>query len=147
MEAATGTRLPAYVWRLVAQLFWAYDGAARRIHLTVQADALTLDIDRAAPCGLILHELFSNALKHAFPDERPGTIEVALRRAAHQVTLSVRDTGVGFPPAFDVRRTDSLGLKLVSMLTEQLEGTITLECDGGTTLTLAFPLPLSEMTR
>ncbi len=66
---------------------------------------------------------------------------------AHQVTLSVRDTGVGFPPAFDVRRTDSLGLKLVSMLTEQLEGTITLECDGGTTLTLAFPLPLSEMTR
>jgi PAS domain S-box-containing protein len=139
--------LAAYVRQLAAQLFHAYDGAARRLSLTVQADPVTLDIDRAAPCGLILTELFSNALQHAFPGGGPGTIAVVLRGAAHQVALSVRDSGVGFPPAFDVGRADSLGLKLVAMLTKQLDGTLTQACEGGTTLTLAFPLPPSERTR
>jgi two-component sensor histidine kinase len=106
-----------------------------------------LVIDRAAPCALILHELLSNVLTHAFTDGRPGTIEVTLRRAAHQVTLSVRDTGVGLPQGLDVRHTNSLGLKFVLMLTEQLDGTISLKCDSGTILTLAFPLPPWELTR
>jgi two-component sensor histidine kinase len=136
-----------YVRRLAGQLLRAYGGATRRIRLSVQADPIALDIDRAAPCALILHELLSNALTHAFADGRPGTIEVTLRRAAHQVTLSVRDTGVGLPQGLDVRHTNSLGLKLVLMLTEQLDGTITLKCDSGTILTLVFPLPPWELTR
>jgi PAS domain S-box-containing protein len=142
------SRVPfaAYVRQLVAQLFRAYDGPARRIRLTLQTDPIALDIDKAAPCGLILHELFSNALKHAFPGGRPGTITVALRCAAHQVTLQVRDTGVGISPALDVRRPSSLGLKLVSMLTDQLEGTLVLAREEGSAFTLTIPFPATEPT-
>jgi PAS domain S-box-containing protein len=75
-----------YVRQLTAQLFRAYGGEARRIRLIVHADPLDLEIDKATPCGLILHELLANAFTHAFPDGRPGTIDVALRRAARQPT-------------------------------------------------------------
>jgi PAS domain S-box-containing protein len=129
-----------YVRRLAAQLLRAYDVAPRRIRLSVHADPLTLDIDKAAPCALIFHELFSNALKHAFPDGRPGTIDVALHCTPHQLTLRVRDSGVGVPPELDWRHTNTLGLKLISMLTEQLGGTLRLDREGGTTFTLTVPL-------
>jgi PAS domain S-box-containing protein len=129
-----------YVRRLAAQLLRAYDVAPRRIRLSIHADPLTLDIDKAAPCALIFHELFSNALKHAFPDGRPGTIDVALHCTPHQLTLQVRDSGVGVPPELDWRHTNTLGLKLISMLTEQLGGTLRLDREGGTTFTLTVPL-------
>jgi len=129
-----------YVRRLAAQLLRAYDVAPRRIRLSIHADPLTLDIDKAAPCALIFHELFSNALKHAFPDGRPGTIDVALHCTSYQLTLWVRDSGVGVPPELDWRHTNTLGLKLISMLTEQLGGTLRLDREGGTTFTLTVPL-------
>jgi two-component sensor histidine kinase len=130
-----------YVRRLAAQLLRAYDGAARRIRLNLEADPIALDIERATPCALIFHELLSNALTHAFPNGRSGTIDVALRRAGDQLTLAVRDSGVGVPQALEVRRPRSLGLKLISILTEQLDGTLVLEREGGTTFTLTLPLP------
>jgi PAS domain S-box-containing protein len=129
-----------YVRRLAAQLLRAYDVAPRRIRLSIHADPLTLDIDKAAPCALIFHELFSNALKHAFPDGRLGTIDVALHCTSYQLTLWVRDSGVGVPPELDWRHTNTLGLKLISMLTEQLGGTLRLDREGGTTFTLTVPL-------
>jgi two-component sensor histidine kinase/DNA-binding NarL/FixJ family response regulator len=128
-----------YVRRLAAQLLRAYDGAARRIRLNLEADPIALDIERATPCALIFHELLSNALTHAFPNGRSGTIDVALRRAGDQLTLAVRDSGVGVPQALEVRRPRSLGLKLISILTEQLDGTLVLEREGGTTFTLTLP--------
>jgi two-component sensor histidine kinase len=129
-----------YVRRLAAQLLRAYNVAPRRIRLSIQADPFTLNIDKAAPCALIFHELFSNALKHAFPDGRPGTIAVALHCTSHQLVLSVQDSGVGVPPGLDWRHTNTLGLKLISMLTEQLGGTLRLDRQGGTAFTLTVPL-------
>jgi two-component sensor histidine kinase len=142
------SRVPfgTYLRWLTAQLSRAYDAEARRIRLTVEAEPLDLDIDKAAACGLILHELLSNALTHAFPGGRSGSINVALRRADHEIILSVKDSGVGMPQALEVQRPSSLGLKLVSMLTDQLEGILVLTQEGGTTFTLTVPLYPTALT-
>ena len=129
-----------YLQRLAAQLLRAYGVAPRRIRLTIDADHLALDIDKAVPCALIFHELLSNALKHGFPARRPGTIDVGLHCTSHQLTMWVRDNGVGVPPALDWQHTNTLGLKLVSMLAEQLGGSLLLDREGGTTFTLMVPL-------
>ncbi len=136
------SRVPfdVYVRRLATQLLRAYEMTLRRIRLNIHADPLTLDIDKAAPCALIFHELFSNALKHAFPAGRAGTIDVGLNCTPHQLTMWVRDSGVGVPPALDWQHTNTLGLKLISMLTEQLGGNLHLDREGGTTFTLTIPL-------
>ena len=115
--------------------------------LTTHLEAVTLPLDSAVPCGLILHELLSNALKHAFPNGQGGTITLDLRATPEQhVTLRVIDTGVGVPDGFDVRQTDSFGLQLVCALTEQLGGTLTVAGQGGTTCTLTFPVPATAQS-
>jgi two-component sensor histidine kinase len=104
----------------------------------VQADAVFLTPDAAIPCGLLLTEVISNALKYAFPAGQRGEVEVGVPNG-QEVTVVVRDTGVGFLEDLDFRHTESLGLQLVGMLTEQLQSTITLERRCGTTFTLRFP--------
>jgi PAS domain S-box-containing protein len=136
------SRVPfeVYVRRLAARLLRAYEVVPRHIRLTIHADHLALDIDKAAPCALIFHELLSNALKHGFPAGRPGTIDVGLHCTSYQFIMWVRDNGVGVPPGLDWQHTHTLGLKLVSMLGEQLGGHLVLEREGGTTFTLTVPL-------
>jgi len=93
----------------------------------------------AVPCGLILNELISNALKHAFPAGRKGVLTIRLRRRKDgAVELRIADNGVGFPEGLDFRRTESLGLQIVSLLVGQLEGTIKLDGKNGTAFTVAF---------
>ena len=135
-------RLAPYVRRLSDSLLRAYGVEPGRVTLKTHLDELALPLDSAIPCGLIFHELLSNALKHAFPDGQYGEISLELRAEPDQhATLRVADTGVGVPEGLDFRRTDSLGLQLVCALTEQIEGTITMERRGGTAFTLTFPLP------
>jgi two-component sensor histidine kinase len=98
-----------------------------------------LDVNKATPCGLILNELLCNALKHAFPAGRSGEIRIDLRvDAAQQVTLVVSDTGIGLPTELDFPNAESLGLQLISTLTEQLDGTLVLDRGNGTVFTLIF---------
>jgi two-component sensor histidine kinase len=128
-----------YVRDLASQLVRLYDVQSERVSLLLHIDSLLLDISKAISCGMILNELISNALKHAFPDGRTGEIRVDLRTDASQkVTLVVRDTGIGFPVGLDFRNAESLGLQLVYTLTEQLDGTIELERRDGTVFTLTF---------
>jgi two-component sensor histidine kinase len=136
--------LAHYVRTLSAELFRAYGIDPQRIALTIRIDEVVLPLDAAIPCGLILNELLSNALKHAFPYGRRGDIRIELQaRPDQQVLLRVADTGVGLPEGFEVCQTDSLGLQLVCALTEQLQGIIAAERDGGTALTVTFPLAAS----
>ncbi|HEX2279516.1 MAG TPA: MASE1 domain-containing protein [Candidatus Tectomicrobia bacterium] len=128
-----------YLRRLSQRLFEAYHPPDGRISLTLALETVALEPNRAISCGLLLNELLSNCLKHAFPHGQAGEVHIALRACQEQVTLSVRDTGVGLPEGLDFRHTDSLGLQLVYLLTEQLGGTITLERTGGTTFTLILP--------
>jgi len=133
-----------YLHRLSTRLFEAY-GAAERIALQLEANAVRLEVNTAIPCGLILNELLSNALKYAFPDGRAGEVHIALRQACPDTcVLMVRDTGVGFPEDIDFRHTNSLGWQLICVLTEQLGGSIALERDNGTTVRVTFPLPEVE---
>jgi PAS domain S-box-containing protein len=96
-------------------------------------------IATAIPCGLLLHELLSNCVKHAFPESRSGTIEVSLHRNPQRTyVLTVCDNGVGLPPELDVRNTVSLGLRLAHLLAAQLHGTLMFESREGTSVTLTF---------
>jgi two-component sensor histidine kinase len=111
-----------YIESLTTHLFQSHVAEVSRIGLDMELDEIAFDVDTAIPCSLILNEFLTNALKYAFPDGRSGNIHITLRAAAEQATLSVRDTGIGFPEGFDFHNTESLGLQLVGMMTEQLRG-------------------------
>jgi PAS domain S-box-containing protein len=130
-----------YLCRLSTQVFQVYGAPSDRVALQFVVETVSLDVSHAIPFGLILHELLSNALKHAFPDGRTGEIHVGLwQQLPRSCVLTIRDNGVGIPAGFDVRQTESLGLELVGLLADQLGATIALERLGGTAFTLTFPL-------
>jgi PAS domain S-box-containing protein len=117
-----------------------------RIALEISAEAVYLPIESAIPCGLLLHELLSNCIRHAFPGGRSGTIRVTLEQPPQGAyVLTVRDNGVGLPPGLDVQATASLGLRLVHLLTAQVHGRLTFESHGGTVVTLSFGDPSLEV--
>ena len=113
----------------------------RIIEMDLRLEPVSFDVDTAMPLGLIINELVSNSLKHAFPDTERGTILVALRKEQGSLTLTIADNGVGFPGDIDFAETQSLGMQLVVSLVEQLDGTITLTRDGGTEFTITFAAP------
>ncbi len=107
--------------------------------MSTEIDDIELDLDRAVSTGLIINELISNALKHAFPAGRPGQVRVSLRLVdGKRCLLEVSDDGVGLSSGFDVEQADSLGLQLVHDLTRQLHGTIVVERRRGTRFAIAF---------
>jgi PAS domain S-box-containing protein len=108
------------------------------IEIVIDIEDVSLDIDLAIPCGLIINELVSNSLKYAFPDGRHGEIRIGLSRAGNGYTLVVADNGAGLPPGLDFRDTPSLGLQLVNTLVGQLEGTIELLRGTGTAFRISF---------
>jgi two-component sensor histidine kinase len=111
------------------------------VHIQVGVQNIELPVNAAIPCGLVINELVSNALKYAFPDERGGLVEVLLTVAPDRTAvLSVRDDGIGLPHELDHQNTTTLGLQLVNTLTKQLNGTIGLIRDRGTTFSITFPV-------
>jgi len=132
--------LVRYLRSLTDNLFRSYGVRPDVIRLVLEIDEGFLGVDTAIPCGLIINELVSNALKYAFPAGRRGQVRIGLRtqEEPRRFTLVVQDDGVGFPQGVDFRNTESLGLRLVNTLTEQLGGTIELDSNGGTTFTIAF---------
>jgi two-component sensor histidine kinase/PAS domain-containing protein len=142
-QSETLTKIDAavYLRNLSQRLFDAFRAPGDTITLTLEAQPVMLPPQIAIPFGLLLNELLSNALKHAFPDGRAGTIHIALRQeSSGQCVLTVRDTGVGFPEGLDIHQADSLGLQLIGLLTEQLGGTVALTRDAGTIFTITFPV-------
>ena len=127
-----------YVTDLVYGLFQSYN-APGTITLTVKVKDVFLSIDEAITCGLIINELVSNSLKHAFPGSRKGEIKTILRPANGDIELIVSDDGIGIPDDIDIRNTSSLGLHLVTILAEeQLNGKITSSKDNGTSISITF---------
>jgi two-component sensor histidine kinase len=108
------------------------------VRVSTEVEGVSLNIDLAISCGLIVKELVSNALKYAFPDGRSGEIHIGLVHAGRNYVLTVGDNGVGLPPGLDFRNTPSLGLQLVNMLVDQLEGTVELDSAGGTRFKITF---------
>jgi two-component sensor histidine kinase len=100
---------------------------------------ISVDINQSIPLGLIMNELISNAMKYAFPEGRSGELSISGSRQGGSNVFTVRDNGIGIPEDFDWRETKSLGLHLVIMLTDQLNGTIELEKGAGISFRLTFP--------
>jgi two-component sensor histidine kinase len=128
-----------YIGNLSAHLVESYLVDPGRITLNIHASGISMGIDRAIPCGLIINELVSNALKHAFPGNRAG--EITIRFDVDEddwITLTVADTGVGMPPDLDLRNTGTLGLQLVNMLVSQLSGELSVGRAGGTSFSIRF---------
>jgi PAS domain S-box-containing protein len=130
----------AYLRELTRSVLRSYTAQSAQVRLAFDIDAaVMLEIEKAIPLGLILTELVSNSLKHAFRDGRPGTITVGLHADADTQTLTVCDDGAGLPEAFDLRATGSLGLQLVDDLAAQLSGTVTIDRCGGAVFRISIP--------
>ena len=107
--------------------------------MNAELEKIQLDIDRAIPFGLIINELLNNSLRHAFPADRKGEIQIKLHPIDHgKYELVVSDDGVGFPEDLDIRATHSLGMQLVNTLVEQVGGTIELHRGKGTKFKISF---------
>ncbi len=151
-----------YIQNLANYLFGAYSVGSGNITLKLDVDDVFLGMDTAVPVGIIINELVSNSLKHAFPEGENGEIVICLKKKAEEkdccqgtdrsgpetgsrpgasgkyFSLTVRDNGKGFPEEIDFMETDSLGLQLVVSLVDQVEGSIELNTDGGTEFRIRF---------
>jgi len=128
-----------YIKTLTGGLQASFSARSAPVQLSLEIDSIMLGVDMAVPCGLIVNELVTNCFKYAF-GEKPGEIRISMKRAPEtQLQLLVSDDGVGFPKDVDFRNTESLGMQLVTALTDQLEGTIELRNGTGTTFEINFP--------
>jgi PAS domain S-box-containing protein len=128
-----------YVQNLVPELFKAYALEKATPALELEVEDIRLGIDVAVPCGLIINELVTNCLKHAFPSGRTGTISIEFQNIGDGgIVLQVSDDGVGLPEGLDIQRTNTMGLGMVKALTEQLEGTFEMVVHNGTAIRVCF---------
>jgi two-component sensor histidine kinase/CheY-like chemotaxis protein len=128
-----------HVQDLAEGLFRSYGADPAQTALTVEVEDVVLGLDTIIPCTLIIHELMTNCLKYAFSDNRRGEIGIELRAVQDKkYRLVVRDNGVGFPKELDYRNAQSLGLQIVTALTDQLEGTLEMVRGPGTIVAITF---------
>ena len=129
-----------YIRQLADELFRNYRVDSDSIILDVQTEGAQVSIDQAVPCGLIVNELLSNALKYAFPNDTEGRIEISLKPGKeNKLELIVCDDGVGLPDHMELEKAETLGLTIVNALVEQLSGEMVLDRAQGTCFRLTFP--------
>lgn len=127
-----------YVKSLMNDIFQATGASSNTIAFELDILKTTLAIDKAIPCALIINELVTNSIKHAFPDNRRGVINIKMQMENGRYTLIVSDNGVGLAEGFHLKETSSLGLQLVSILVDQLKGEIKVQNKSGTQYTIQF---------
>lgn len=137
----TRINLSEYTSELVSDLFQSYSVNTYLVKYEVESKNILLNINTAIPCGLIINELVTNSIKHAFPNNRSGEIKIKIEYQGDDFLLNVQDNGVGFPENLDIGDVKTLGLQLVTSLTRQLDGTIELDRKGGTSFTIKFNEP------
>ena len=126
---------------LLPTLMDSYGMVGGHVNMVIDASDVKIPINEAIPCGLIVNELVSNALKHGFADRRQGSIWVSLvRDADDNVELSISNDGAGIPEEQSLDRTGALGLQLVHLLTRQPHGRLDVQRSNPTRFTLRFPL-------
>ena len=131
--------LSKYIKNLVNNLFKVYSANSKQIKLQLNIENIDLSLDKANACGLIINELVSNSLKHAFSKNDDGKIIVTLKKTTNnRILLDVYDNGIGFPKDVDYKNSDTLGLKLISTITKQMDGKISIEKNNGTHVTITW---------
>ena len=121
------------------ELFLAHGEVSSKIRLHMELEPVFLPIDKAIPCGLILNELATNSLKHAFVGREQGSIQIQLSSVRNEsVRLRFQDDGGGLPPGLDLQTAESLGLRLIRMLSKQLRGDLKVQNGSGSAFELSF---------
>ena len=126
-----------YIKRLCETIMQSQNANPQKIRLQIEAEKISLDIDTAVPCGLIINELVSNAIKHAFADDG-GTIWVTFKKVDDHYLLSIADNGKGLPDGKDFETADTLGIQLVNVLSDQIDGKVTVENSNGLKVIIKF---------
>lgn len=144
-EDLSQVNFSAYLDRLTEHLYRSHGVALRDVTCELDSEDAILSVDRAIPAGLIVNELVSNALEHAFPDERDGVITVAFSTSEDHGCLRISDNGVGVDDTDAMERDQTLGLRLVKGLVRQLRGEMDIDGTGGLTYTINFPLTDEEL--
>ena len=127
-----------YIQRLLSGLFNSYGVDKNIVKPEINVENVLLNIDMAVPCGLIINELVSNALKHAFVQGQKGKISIKFHPHGEKYVLTVADDGIGLPENIDFKNTKTLGLQLVTTLVKQLSGSIDISRDTGTLFKIVF---------
>jgi PAS domain S-box-containing protein len=132
-----------YIRSLAGYLLQSYGGGISSIRLETQIDKIFLDVNTAIPCGLIISELLSNSLKHAYPGGKNGEIIISFTQdESGTYTQMVKDNGIGLNENMDLQNIDTLGLRLVNILAKQLNGSLTYSGKDGTCFVLTFKEPV-----
>jgi two-component sensor histidine kinase len=129
--------LKLYIEKLIYYLFEQFSAGKRKIKLSSDLEENYINIETAVPCCLIVNELVSNSLKHAFPSG-DGEIKIVFHRLNGKYELIVKDNGIGLPADFDLKNTTSMGLYLVNSLVNQIDGTLEVKSDKGTEFKIIF---------
>ena len=133
-------RLDHYIERLTRSLVSSYSVGKEQVRLNLLLKEIYIDVKKAISVGLILNELVTNALKHAFPGDRGGSIRVALQRQNSDALIEVADDGKGLPAGFSTGDSNGLGMKLVRLLTDQISGGFENVFGNGTLFRIHFPI-------
>jgi two-component sensor histidine kinase len=128
-----------YIQSLIDYLQYSYMDQLMGIQIHLNTQPTYLEIDKAIPCGLIVNELVTNSFKHAFPQAQPGNISISLEQVQGKVILIISNDGVPFPSSVKIDSFQTLGLQLVNVLVQQLDGSIELDPSNGTKFTIQFP--------
>lgn len=139
-KSFTSVNFSDYVYTLVNNIVQSYTSSTEKIKLELNIEKVALSLDSSIPAGLIINELITNAIKHAFPGTRQGIISFNLRCKNNFVYLEVKDNGIGFAPGVGFENNHSLGLQLVNTLIEQIEGELNFKSkkNGGTKVLVIF---------
>lgn len=129
-----------YAATISEKLFYTYVRNPSLIKVNTDLDTILLPIKQAIPCGLILNELLTNAFKYAFPDAQDGKsrVFISLKQFSDSIEIIVRDNGIGLPGCINIEDCDSMGLTLVNVLAEQLDGTLNINREDGTSVSVLF---------
>jgi len=146
-ETLADINLAEYISELVVRLCRSYSINSAAIKVETHLEPVRLGIDQAIPCGLLLNEFISNALKHAFPSDGNGQLVISLSEDKGEISLIISDDGKGVPEDFDLRHPSTLGFEIIRTLTEQLEGTLEVKRENGTIFILKFPHKSEAHTR
>jgi two-component sensor histidine kinase len=127
-----------YVNSLIIVLKESFNLEDELIDVNVESNNIQLDISKAIPCGLIINELITNSIKHAFKDKKKGIISIVLKLEQNKYLLTVKDNGIGLPASLNLSEQKTLGLKIVENLVYQLNGKFTIDVNHGTQFNITF---------
>lgn len=137
-ENLSEINLARYIPLLANQVFSSLENKSQKVRKIVEAEDIMVTLDKAIPIGLILNELITNSLMHAFPEGQAGTLGIRVQKKDHTVAIRVSDDGTGIPQDVNWREPSTLGLRIVMSLVGQLKGTIDLDRRQGTAFSIEF---------